>query len=188
MGLVRGGEVDFLRGVYDLEKLDRYLTKIGDFLDVMIYILGGGGLVLAIMVYAFNIFDWWLFGRRVAVADEIALMGLVWVSYVGMGLLFRHGGHCTMNFVVEMCPERWRPPLDIVRDLMILAVSIFAVYYSWKLSIRSLTKLLTISKIPYFYCDICFTIGYGHLLLVVLVDLLHNIVKLFTGKKGGVAK
>lgn len=168
-----------------MEKLDRYLTRISDILDLLVSILGGSGLIVAIAIYAYNIFDWWLFGRRIAVADEIALMGLVWVSYVGMGMLFRNHGHCTMDFVVEMCPTKWRPLLDILRDLMILVVAVFAAYYSWKLSIKSMVKLLRISKIPYFYCDICFTIGYAHLIWVVVIDLMHNVAKLFAGKKGG---
>lgn len=168
-----------------MEKLEKYVVKVENALDKLIYVLGGGGLVIAILVYAYNIWSWWLTRTRIATADEIALMGLVWASYIGMGLLFRNHGHCTMDFVVEMCPKKWRPLLNVITDCIILAVSIFAVYYSWMLSIKSTRKLLTISKIPYFYCDIAFTIGYAHLFLVVLVDLVHNIIKLFTWKKGG---
>lgn len=168
-----------------MQNVNQYLDKIGDFLDKLIYIFGGGGLVVAIAIYAYNIWSWWLTSTRIATADEIALMGLVWASYVGMGLLFRNHGHCTMDFVVEMCPQKWRPLLNIITDCAILVVSVFAVYYSWKLSAKSMTKLLTISKIPYFYCDIAFTVGYAHLFLVVLVDLLRNIVKLFSREEGG---
>ena len=171
-----------------MEKLNRVVDGIGDFLDRLIYILGGGGLVVAILIYAYNIWDWWIFGKRVATADEIALMGLVWASYVGMGLLFRHRGHCTMDFVVEMCPPKWRPVLDIIRDVLILVVAVFTTYYSWKLSIKSINKLLTISKIPYFYCDIAFTVGYAHLVLVVIVNLIRSVLKLFTHEKGGEAE
>ena len=171
-----------------MEKLNCAVDKVCDVLDKLIYVFGGLGLVVAIAIYAYNIWDWWLFNRRIATADEIALMGLVWTSYVGMGLLFRQKGHCTMDFVVEMCPEKFRPLLDIVRDVLILAVALVATYFSWKLSIKSFNKLLTISKIPYFYCDIAFTIGYAHLVLVVVVDLFRNIPKLFTHKKGGTAE
>lgn len=171
-----------------MERVNCVVDKVCDALDKLIYVFGGAGLIVAIAIYAFNIWDWWLFGKRIAAADEIALMGLVWTSYVGMGLLFRQKGHCTMDFVVEMCSEKFRPVLDIVRDILILAVALAATYYSWKLSIKSFNKLLTISKIPYFYCDIAFTIGYAHLVLVVVVDFVRNVLRLFTHEKGGVAE
>jgi len=171
-----------------MKQINKTVDKICDVLDKLIYIFGGLGLVVAILVYAYNIWDWWLFGKRVAIADEVALMGLVWTSYVGMGLLFRSKGHCTMDFVVEMCPEKFRPVLNIIRDILILAVALVATYFSWKLSIKSMTKLLTISKIPYFYCDIAFTIGYAHLVIVGVVDIVRNFVELFTHRKGGAAE
>lgn len=160
-----------------MQKIDAILKKIGDLLDRLIFILGGGGLIVAVAVYAYNILDWWLFGKRIATADEIALMGLVWASYVGMGLLYRCHGHCTMDFIVEAIKApKVKVLMNIIRNLLVLAVSIFAVYYSWKLSIKSFNKLLQISKIPYFYCDIAFTVGYAHLTLVAFVDMLHNIM------------
>lgn len=168
-----------------MKKLEHTLDKIGDYLDKLIYILGGCGLIVAISIYAYNICSWWLSRTRIATADDIALMGLVWASYVGMGLLFRNHGHCTMDFIVEMCPAGLRPLLNIFTDVIILVVSAVAVRYSWILSIKSMKKLLTISKIPYFYCDIAFTIGYAHLFLVVLVDSFRNIVKLFRRERKG---
>lgn len=167
-----------------MEKIDTVLKKIGDLLDKLVYVLGGGGLLVAVAVYAYNIWDWWLFGKRVATADEIALMGLVWASYVGMGLLYRCNGHCTMNFLVDAIHKpKMKMAVNILRDIIVLVISYFAVVYSWKLAIKSTNKLLQISKIPYFYCDIAFTVGYAHLLLVAFVDMLHNVIAFFKPEK-----
>ncbi|MCI8423895.1 MAG: TRAP transporter small permease [Lawsonibacter sp.] len=161
-----------------MEKIDTLAKKIGDCTDRLIYILGGGGLLLSVALCASNILSWWFLGRRIAISDEIALIGLVWASYVGMGLLFRNNGHCVMDFVVKILPPRWQVVLRIFTDLCILVIAGVAVYYSWALAVKSFTKKLVLTKIPYFYCDICVTVGYGHLLLLVIVDMIRNIYKL----------
>lgn len=162
--------------------IDRRLCKVENYFDKVIYVFGCGGLLLAILVYAFNIWDWWLFKRRIPAADDIALLGLVWTSYVGLGLLFHIKGHCTMDFIVDMLHGKAKSFLFIVRDLAMMVVSVVAVYYSWKLSIKSFNKLLTISKIPFFYCDMSLTVGYAHLLIVVFLDFLRSVVNLVSKK------
>ena len=164
----------------DFEKIDQRLEKIEKHMDSIIYILGCTGLLLAIIVYAYNIWDWWLFKKRIPKADEIALLGLIWTSYAGLGLLFHIKGHCTMDFIVEMLHGKARILIFIIRDILMIIVSLVAVYYSWKLAIKSFNKVLVISKIPYFYCDISLTVGYAHLLIVVFIDFLRSIVKLFS--------
>lgn len=165
------------------KKIDAYANKIGELGDKLIYILGGAGLLFAVVLCGANILSWWFVGRRLGLTDELALVGLVWASYVGMGMLYRTNGHCVMDFVVKLLSPRGQIVIRIITDILILAVSAFAVYYSWKLSIKSFTKKLVLTKIPYFYCDICVTIGYGHLLLLTVADIVRNIIKLIHWKE-----
>ena len=72
-----------------IEKLDKIAKKLGDWMDVVIYVLGCAGLLFAVVLCGANILSWWFFGRRLGLTDELALIGLVWASYVGMGLLYR---------------------------------------------------------------------------------------------------
>lgn len=167
----------------NLKKLDAYAKKLGDWGDSLIYILGCAGLLLAVVLCMANILSWWFLGKRLATTDELSLVGLVWASYVGMGLLYRTDGHCVMDFVVKLFTPRGQIVIRIITDILILAVAVIAVYYSWKLSVKSFTKKLVLTKIPYFYCDICVTIGYGHLLLLVVADIVRNVVRLINWNK-----
>ena len=166
-----------------LQKLDATVTKIGDLGDKLIYILGCAGLLFAVALSGANILSWWFFGRRLGLTDELSLIGLVWASYVGMGLLYRTNGHCVMDFIVKIFPPRGQVVVRIITDILIFAIAAVAVYFSWKLSVKSLSKKLVLSHIPYFYCDICVTIGYGHLLLITIADVVRNIYKLFHWKE-----
>lgn len=167
----------------DLNKLDAYVKKLGDWGDKLIYFFGCTGLLLAVALCSANVLTWWTVGRRLAVTDEISLIGLVWASYVGMGLLYRTNGHCVMDFVVKLFSPKAQVVIRIITDVLILIISAIAVYYSWKLSIKSFTKKLVLTKIPYFYCDICVTIGYGHLFLLVIADIARNVIRLANWSK-----
>lgn len=166
-----------------IEKLDKIVKKIGDWMDAVIYVLGCSGLLFAVVLCGANILSWWFFGRRLGLTDELALIGLVWASYVGMGLLYRDNGHCVMDFVVKLFPPKGQTLARIITDICIIVVAVLAVHFSWKLAVKSLTKKLVLSKIPYFYCDICVTIGYGHLLLLAVVDMIRKLYKLFHWKQ-----
>lgn len=166
-----------------MERSERVLTKAGDILDKLFYVFGIAGLLLAVASYGTNIISWWVSSRRFAIADDYALIGLVWASYAGLGILFRSRGHCTIDFVVNLLPEKGRVVMKVVQNVIITAICIIAVYFSWKLSIKSVNKLLTISKVPYFFVDIAIPLGYGHLLLLVVVDTLRSILRLVNWNK-----
>lgn len=103
----------------DLNKLDAYVKKLGDWGDKLIYFFGCTGLLLAVALCSANILTWWTMGRRLAVADEISLIGLVWASYVGMGLLYRTNGHCVMDFVVKLFSPKAQVVIRIITDVLI---------------------------------------------------------------------
>ena len=102
-----------------MKKIELALDKVWLFWDKLVYFFGGVGLLVAIFTYAFNIWDFWLFKRRFAWADDIALIGLVWASYVGLGLLFHINGHCTVDFIVNLLPSKAKLVATINQDVII---------------------------------------------------------------------
>ena len=84
---------------------------------------------------------------------------------------------------MKLFPPKGQTVARIITDICIIVVAVLAVHFSWKLAVKSLTKKLVLSKIPYFYCDICVTIGYGHLLLLAVVDMIRKFYKLFHWKQ-----
>ena len=139
-------------------------TKLSHFSDMLIYIIGSVGILL----------------------DELSLFSLVWIIYVGMGLLYKRKEHVTMDFVVNLLPGVWRVVSRIVNNILIIVISAVTCWFAWKLSVKSFDKLLMITKIPYFYCDIVVFIGYGHLTILAIIDTVANLVGLVQKKEGPV--
>ena len=159
-------------------------TKLSHFSDMLIYIIGSVGILLTVGCSAYNIVAMWTVGRRSPSLDELSLFSLVWIIYVGMGLLYKRKEHVTMDFVVNLLPGVWRVVSRIVNNILIIVISAVTCWFAWKLSVKSFDKLLVITKIPYFYCDIVVFIGYGHLTILAIIDTVANLVGLVQ-KKGG---
>ncbi len=159
------------------------MEKVETFTDKIMTVIGALGLITCAGMCCANILMWWIMQKRIAINDEISLFGLVWATYVGMGVLYHCNGHCTMDFVVKAMPKKTQTFLRIITDIVIVIVSILTVYYSWKLAFKSLNKKLVLTKIPYTYVDISITIGYAHLALLAVGDIAKNIYTLLHWKE-----
>ena len=148
------------------------------------YTIGSVGIVLTVGCSAYNILSIWVVGKRSPSLDEFSLFSLVWIVYIGMGLLYKRNEHVTMDFVVELLPGVCKTIFRILNDIIIMLISGVTCYFAWKLSIKSFDKLLMITKIPYFFCDIVAVIGYAHLTLLTVIDAAVNVAGLFQ-KRGG---
>ena len=173
------------REVYHLPKFFVKMEKIETFTDKIMTVIGALGLIVCAGMCGANILMWWFMQKRIAVNDEISLFGLVWATYVGMGVLYHCNGHCTMDFVVKALPKKAQIVLRILTDIVIIVVSAFTVYYSWKLAMKSTNKRLVLTKIPYTYVDIPITIGYAHLLLLAIGDIVKKVYELIHWKECG---
>lgn len=166
-----------------MEKISGTYKKIADFLDKIVYLIGGSGLIICAGMCGANILMWWFMGKRIAICDEVSLFGLVWATYIGMGILYRQNAHCTMDFIVKAMPPKARTVVRVLTDIVIIVVSVLTAYYSWKLGMKSFNKKLVLTKIPYFYVDISITVGYLHLLFLAVGDIVMNVYKLITWGK-----
>ena len=137
-----------------MKKISAAYNKLADALDKAVYVIGGAGIIVC------------------------AGMCLIWATYIGMGILFRVNGHCSMDFIVNALPPKAQNTLRIFTDIAILVVCVLTVRYSWALAIKSFSKKLILIKLPYFWVDIPITIGYAHLLLLVIGDIVIRINRL----------
>jgi len=161
-----------------VEKIAVSYKKACDFLDKIVLIIGGVGMLVCVGMCGANILMWWFMGKRIAVCDEISLFGLIWATYIGMGILYRQDGHCTMDFVAKALPAKAQAVLRIFTDIVIVFVCLLTVKYSWLLATKSFTKKLVLTRIPYFYVDISITVGYLHMLLLAIGSIVSGIYKL----------
>lgn len=157
--------------------------KISQIVENIFDMIGNIGLLITVGCSAYNIISLWITGRRVPYLDEFSLIALVWVVYIGMGLLYKNNEHVTMDFLIKLLPNKGKAISRIFNDILIIITSAATTYYAWHLSIKSFDKLMMITKIPYFFCDIAVVIGFAHLAILSLVDIFVNISALIHKKE-----
>lgn len=106
-----------------LRKLDRAIVIVTSvFLVVLLLLMTGATLSGVLARYVLNDALTW--------SEEVARYSMVWLSFLGGGLVFRHGGHIAIDMFIRKIPEGlWRHIVFGISQLIILA---FLAVLLWK--------------------------------------------------------
>lgn len=145
-----------------MKKRQLSLERIIDFVGCVTF-------ALLLVLTLSNIFCDWLFGRRYGQIEEIVSALFVWVVYVGTGVLYKNKEHISVNLFVKLLPEKAQAAMDVVVDVLSLAISGVITYYALILALKSVRKFTSVMKIPYIYIDFAVVVGFGTLVLYVIL-------------------
>lgn len=122
------------------------------------------------LVIGANIASRYLTGHSVAWADEVARYLMIWLTFIGAGLILRHGGHVAITRLQDALPDRGR---QILRAAIVVGLLIFfgfMVHVGLQYAQRMQYQLTPALRIPFVYVYAAMPIGFGllivHLLLI----------------------
>ena len=69
-----------------------------------------------------NVFLRYLFGRPFAWAEEISVLLIVWVVFLGAALVQKKDGHVAISYLFDLFPVKWKTMTLIFGNLCICAV------------------------------------------------------------------
>ncbi|MBV6272100.1 TRAP transporter small permease [Alcaligenaceae bacterium CGII-47] len=106
-----------------LRKLDRAIVLVTSGSLVFLLLLMTGATISGVVArYVLNDALTW--------SEEVARYSMVWLSFLGGGLVFRHGGHIAIDMFIRKIPEGfWRHIVFGISQLIILA---FLAVLLWK--------------------------------------------------------
>lgn len=108
--------------------------------------------------------------------ETIALSAYVWIGYAGFGYLYKKDAHVDVKFVEKLLPHKGQQIMDIFRDIFIFVFSAFITYWGIKLCKSGLTRMVTGTKISYFYPYFSIVVGFFSGSVRSLWSLLNRIV------------
>ena len=146
--------------------------------------VGGFMLMGTVLLTLFDVFGYWITGRSYAQVQELILALFVWVVYAGMGELYRSGDQISIDLLEKILPNKAKIIVQTVIDVIVLAFSGIVTYYAVLLTIRSVTKLTPVMKIPYCYIDAAIVFGAGTMVFFAVQRIIQNFKKLKQDKKG----
>jgi len=146
--------------------------------------VGGFMLMGTVLLTLFDVFGYWIAGRSYAQVQELVLALFVWVVYSGMGELYKTGDQISIDLLKKVLPPKANLIVQMIIDLIVLAFSVVVTYCAVLLTIRSVTKLTPVLKLPYCYIDAAIVFGAGTMIFFAAQSIVQSIKKLKQDKKG----
>lgn len=144
-------------------RLVRLILALTAFLVAAIVIVTFGQVILR---YFFNAPQTW--------AEEVGRYLFVWITLVGASVAVARDNHIRLDSLVNMLPEKARPPLDVFRRLVELASFGFLFYSGIIVTMRNMTgSFYTLPGVPRWLFYVSVPIGAGLMLLFGLWNLLR---------------
>lgn len=98
-------------------------------------------------------------------AEEVSRHMMIWLTFMGAGLVLRYGGHIAVENLQDALPRRGGVVMRAVVAVLLLAFFGFMVWYGWLYMQRTLFQLTAVTQIPFAYIYAAMPIG-GILLIV----------------------
>lgn len=134
------------------------------------------GLLAVMVVLVFgNVVMRYVFDSGITIAEEVARLLFVWVTFLGAVTVMRHRGHLGVDMFVIMLPRTGRWLCRIVSDVLSLGCAVLLAVGAWDQTLLNLGNLLPVSELStaYVYAA-AFVSGVGltGLILADLIELL----------------
>lgn len=104
------------------------MQRLTGFIFKFIRLLLGTALLLSVLLICANAFGRYVLHAPIIWAEEVLGYVLVWVVYLGAVDVTRDGGHLSMDLITHSLNPRWRRPVELLRNLVFLAVCVLITY------------------------------------------------------------
>lgn len=151
------------------------MNKILRKLDICIEVIGCVSFAMMIIFTMGNVFSDWFVGKRFPHLDEIVQTFFVWVTYVGMGVLYKNGEQIQVDFLVNLFPPKLKKITEVFVDLFTLMISCIMFYLSWVLAAKSINKTTAVAHISYTIIDAALVVGFLAMILYIIAKLIEEI-------------
>lgn len=144
------------------EKAARYVNKTIDTV---------GGVLFAIMLFfsGYNVFSWWVVGKRYGQLEEIVLACFVWVAYISLGQHYKRQECIRVDFIVSVLPPKVKKVIDFLADVASFVIGCLIAWFAIQLTLKSGNKLTAVVKIPYALIDAGVVVGMISLLIAIVL-------------------
>ncbi len=135
------------------------------------------GLLFAVtmVVVVLNVFMRYFVGHVFPWGEEVATSCFVYTTFIGAAWCLRTRQHVGVDLAVEKLPAAARAGMQVLTDLIILALNCYITYLSVLFIISSKIKTMPILKISSVYLNASLTIGFGLMAIYSLVNLIQDI-------------
>lgn len=121
----------------------------------------------------------WRYGLNDSLAwsEDLAKFLMVWLTFVGAPLGFRHGAHVAISLVPQSAPDVLQRLLRILTHGIVLSLMVVLTWYAWRFAWNGRSQVaLTIGDVSMLWIFISMPIGAAMMALVSLELLVLSIL------------
>ena len=149
--------------------------------NTIIYLNAGVLFLMFILLIVQVFYRRWL-NDPLTWSEEVALLTMVWITFVGAYQCTAEDSHLKMSFLEELLPKKLSGVLKIFTKIIILIFLVLAAYYGIPLLEMSVSRTLPITK---FSMLVPYLIIWGSIILMfieMMIQLLIEVKELFYRK------
>lgn len=129
-----------------------------------------------LIVCSANVFSRYLLKNSIVWAQDVCIICLIYIAFVGAAAAYKRNGHYGMDFLVEHLPVKAQYALKIVIQILLTIVFAYLTYLSVVYTVNA-RKLMNMSRIPYKCIDLSAVLGFGSMTIYSVAFLIEGFFK-----------
>ena len=150
-------------------------------------LIAGIALTIAVAITCTNGLCRYILGFTIPGSDEIVILGFGWAVFLGAAAAYRRKMHMGIDVLVNILPKKNRIKLEFCINVFIVVINAYITYLGFYLAINAWQKIMPATRIPYFFLDMAFVIGFAFMTLYSIHSAYKNFIDLKMQRKGDTA-
>ena len=131
---------------------------------------------IMLVVCSMNVFSRYLLKHSVVWSQDVCIICLIYVTFIGSAAAYKRNAHYGMDFLVEHLPIKAQYVLKVLIQVLLTVVFAYLTYLSFIYTVNA-KKLMNMSRIPYKYIDLSAVLGFASMTFYSVVFLIEGFVK-----------
>ena len=152
--------------------MDKKITKFLYHVDEYLANFCGAALVVVTLL---GIFMRYVMSDPLKWTEEVSLGLFVWYIFLGAGCTFKNGMNVTIDFLVDLFPERVQRVVGILVKIISYAVMIAMFVFGCQFCVQTRFKITPVLRLPYTVIAAALPIGFGLMLVYQTIGIVRTL-------------
>jgi len=125
--------------------------------------------VMTLLIFA-NVVLRYVVGSSIPWAEEAARYLMIWLTFLSSGLVMRHGGHISIDYLNQKLPRKAALALNLFNLVLILVCCVVIGYFGVRYAMISQVQVTPSLRIPFGLVYLGIPLGLGLMALLIVLD------------------
>lgn len=129
---------------------------------------------MSVIIFA-NVALRYLTNASIEWAEEVARHMMIWLTFIGSGMVMRYGGHIAVENLQDAFPRPVGQAIRVLVAILLMAFFVMMTWVGWQYTQRAMFQLTAATQIPFGYIYMAIPVGGLLLCIHFLLVLRHYI-------------